>query len=80
MALAKAQQSGMGERAVKPFVRLWQFLQSVWFELQRVVWPSKDENWAFTVVTIIAVVVVAAYMGALDGITGYIARRFLGLY
>jgi preprotein translocase SecE subunit len=80
MALAKAQPSGVGERALRPFVKLVQFLQSVWFELQRVVWPSKSENWAFTVVTIIAVVTVALYMGILDGIVGFIARKFLGLY
>ena len=80
MALPKTQQrSGMGERAGKPFVKMWQFFQSVWFELQRVVWPSKAENWAFTVVTIIAIVVVAAYMGFLDFIAGNIARQF-GLY
>lgn len=80
MALAKAQRSGMGERAAKPFVKLWQFFQSVWYELQRVVWPSRAENWAFTVVVIIAILVVALYMGALDYIMGFIARHFLGLY
>ncbi len=69
----------MGERLVRPFVKLVQFLQSVGHELQRVVWPSKDETYAFTVVVMVAVLVVAAYMGLLDFIMTVISRA-LGLY
>jgi preprotein translocase subunit SecE len=74
MALAKAQHTGLGARLAKPFVHLWQFLQGVWYELQRVVWPSKEENWTFTVVVIIAILVVAGYMGVLDFIMVAITR------
>lgn len=66
MALAKAGRLGLGARLARPFVNLYQFLQGVWYELQRVVWPSKEETWTFTVVVIVAVLIVAAYMGALD--------------
>ncbi len=80
MALAKAQRTGLGERAAKPFVRLWQFLQSVWYELQRVVWPSKEETYTFTVVVIIAVLIVAGYMGILDFLMTALTSKLLGLY
>ena len=80
MALAKGQRTGVGERLARPFVKLVQFLQSVWHELQRVVWPSKAETYAFTVVVIVAVLVVAGYMGILDFIMTVITSKMLGLY
>jgi preprotein translocase SecE subunit len=79
MALGK-QRTGVGERLVRPFVRLSLFLQSVWHELQRVVWPSKSETYALSVVVIVAVLVVAGYMGLLDFIMTAITSRVLGLY
>ena len=68
-----------GSRLTRPFVRLWQFLHGVWHELQRVVWPSKEETWTFTVVVIIAVLTVALYMGILDLIMVQL-ERLLGMY
>ena len=60
--------SGGGLVAVvkRPFVSISKFLREVWNELQRVVWPSHDETYGFTMVVIVAVVVVAVWVGALD--------------
>ena len=80
MALAKAQHTGVGERIARPFVRLVQFLQSVWHELQRVVWPSKQETYTLTVVVVVAILIVAGYMGVLDSIMTVITRKLLGIY
>ena len=79
MASVNRTWSGTGGRLTRPFVKAYQFLQGVWYELQRVVWPSKEETYTFTIVVIIAVLAVAAYMGILDLISTYITRDLLGL-
>jgi preprotein translocase subunit SecE len=42
------------------------FLNEVWGELKKVQWPSRDELYAFTVIVIVAITAVGAYLGALD--------------
>ena len=77
MAIAKAQGTSFLSKLGQPFVRLWgfvkggfvrlwRFLRDVHSELQRVVWPSHEETYSFTVVVILAVGIVAAWVGALD--------------
>ena len=66
MATAKAQGSGLITRLGRPFVNGWRFLKDVHSELQRVVWPSHEETYSFTVVVILAVGIVAAFVGVLD--------------
>ncbi len=56
----------MLERLTRPFRQLNSFLKDVWMELQRVVWPSHEETYAFTGVVLVAVAVVAAWIGFLD--------------
>jgi len=70
---------GVGNKLARPFVRLYQFLQGVWYELQRVVWPSKEETYTFTVVVILAIFIVAVYMGIMDFIMVHI-ERLLGIF
>ena len=43
-----------------------QFIKEVWAELNKVVWPSKAETKAYTLVVIVAVTIVATYIGILD--------------
>jgi preprotein translocase subunit SecE len=66
MATAKAQGSSFLRTLGRPFAHLSRFLKDVYSELQRVVWPSHEETYAFTVVVVLAVVIVAAWVGALD--------------
>ena len=53
-------------RVKRPFQNFARFLREVWAELQRVVWPSHEETYSYTAVVIIAVVVVAIWVGFLD--------------
>ena len=57
-------------------VKLWRFLKDVYAELQRVVWPSHEETYSFTVVVMIAIGIVAAWVGLLDLV---LARTMMAL-
>ncbi len=54
------------ERLTRPFKKIAAFIKEVWMELQRVVWPSHEETNAYTGVVIVAVAIVAAWVGLLD--------------
>lgn len=54
------------ERLTRPFKKIAGFIKEVWMELQRVVWPSHEETNAYTGVVIVAVAIVAAWVGLLD--------------
>lgn len=56
----------MLETVKKPFRSVARFLKEVWAELQRVVWPGHEETYAFTGVVIVAVAIVAFWVGMLD--------------
>ena len=75
MAAVKVQAGNLGRRLVRPFTNTWNFLQEVWQELHRVVWPSHEETYTFTVVVLIAVVAVAIWVGALD----WLCTQLVGL-
>lgn len=66
MATSKGPSSGLLERLKRPFMSLNKFLREVWNELQRVVWPSHEETYGFTVVVIIAVAITAVWVGFWD--------------
>ncbi len=55
-------------RLASPFQRLVTFLREVRIEMQRVVWPSRDDTYTYTVVVVVAVVAVAAWVGFWDTI------------
>ena len=75
MATGKSQDVGLLTRIKSPFLNINKFLREVYTELQRVVWPSHDETYGFTVVVILAVLVVAAWVGIWDLVFG----RLVGL-
>lgn len=62
----KQQKTPLLARLTRPFTTLWRFLRDVYSEMQRVVWPSHEETYSFTVVIIIAVGIVALWVGVLD--------------
>ena len=66
MASAKSQGTSIVSRVGRPFRNFGRFLKDVHSELQRVVWPSHEETYSFTVVVLIAVVAVAAWVAVLD--------------
>ena len=77
MATGKTQEGGFLAKLKRPFLNFAKFLREVWNELQRVVWPTHDETYGFTVVVIIAVVVVAIWVGAWDLVFGRIMELLI---
>lgn len=54
-----------------------QFLQEVWSELRKVVWPSWKETRAATIVVLVLVALVSAYLGLIDFALSQIVERVL---
>ena len=59
-AQAGEQKRGLG--------RVWQFLQNVWAELQRVQWPDRKQVTTLTGVVLGFVLIAGGYLGLLDAI------------
>jgi preprotein translocase subunit SecE len=78
MATAKTQDASIFTRMARPFNNIVRFLKDVYAELQRVVWPSHEETWSFTVVVIIAVAIVAAWVAVLEAVCVQL-MKLLGL-
>ena len=53
------------------------FLNEVWTELGRVHWPTFKETWAATIVVLVAVAIVAAYLGAVDTVLAHVVQAIL---
>ena len=53
------------------------FLQEVWTELKKVHWPSLRETRAATVVVILVVFVIAAFLGAVDFALSQVVEKLL---
>ncbi len=75
MAPPKQQSVGLLTRLQRPFLSLGKFLREVWNELQRVVWPTNEECVGFTVVVIVGVLVVAAWVGLWDAIFTWVMTK-----
>lgn len=49
-----------------PFVRIWLFLQQVVAELKKVIWPTRREMILYTIVVLVFVAVMTAFIFGLD--------------
>jgi len=58
------------------FEKIRQFLREVRAEMEKVTWPSRDEVRAATIVIIVLVLILAAFIGAVD----FVVSRVLGLF
>jgi preprotein translocase subunit SecE len=58
----------------QPVERSRQFLEECWSELKKVHWPTRKETQAATVVVIIGVIIVALYLGLVDGALAWIIQ------
>jgi preprotein translocase subunit SecE len=54
------------ETIVEPVQRLRSFVEESWSELKKVHFPSRKETQAATLVVVLGVLVVAAYLGLVD--------------
>jgi preprotein translocase subunit SecE len=61
----------------QPVTRSREFLEECWTELKKVHWPTRQETQAATLVVIIAVIVVALYLGLVDFVLSWIVHRAL---
>jgi preprotein translocase subunit SecE len=67
----------MNDTLKQPVTRSVEFLQECWVELKKVHWPTRQETQAATIVVIIGVTLVAAYLGIVDTVLSWIIRRAL---
>lgn len=72
--LARKQKQAQAERQRGGVIG---FLVSCWQELKKVQWPDRDTLVQASAVTIIFVVVAAAYLGALDAVFNFLVKRIL---
>jgi preprotein translocase SecE subunit len=72
--LAKKQKQASAERQRGGVIG---FLVSCWAELKKVQWPDRETLIQATAVTILFVVVAAAYLGALDAFFNFLMKQIL---
>jgi preprotein translocase SecE subunit len=72
--LDKKQKQAKAERQRSGFIG---FLISCWAELKKVQWPDRETLVQATAVTILFVVVAAAYLGALDAAFNWLIKQIL---
>ena len=66
-------------QAEAPGGGLLRFLRDIYDELRKVVWPTPQELYRYTLVVIVTVVIIAAFIGAVDaGLTALAAKFFYG--
>lgn len=58
------------------FERIRQFLREVRAEMEKVTWPGRDEVRAATIIIIVLVLILAAFIGVVD----FIVSRVLGVF
>jgi preprotein translocase SecE subunit len=76
-ARAKELQRAQAEKAEKRRGPVTGFLLSCWAELKRVQWPDRDTLVQASAVTLIFVVIMAAYLGALDAAFNWLIQRLI---
>jgi preprotein translocase SecE subunit len=61
------------------FARMVKFLRESWIEVfKKASWPTTSELKKSTAVVIVAVVIVAVYLGGIDSITSVLTRPLFG--
>ncbi len=55
----------------------FRFLRETYEELRKVVWPTPAELYRYTLVVIATVVVIAAFIGAVDFLLSEVAKRWI---
>jgi len=56
------------ETILQPIIRSRTFLEECWSEVKKVHFPTRKETQAATVVVVIGVLIVSAYLAIVDGI------------
>jgi preprotein translocase subunit SecE len=61
----------------EPRAGVLRFLRETYDELRKVVWPTPQELYRFTLVVIVTVVVIAAFIGAVDAGLQSLTAKFI---
>ena len=62
---------------IKIMNKITQFLREVKQELRKVTWPTKEDTLRYSLMVVIASLIVAAYLGGLDYIVANTLERFV---
>ncbi|ORM32273.1 preprotein translocase subunit SecE [Williamsia sp. 1135] len=54
------------EDSRNPFIKLWVFLTQVVSELKKVIWPTRKQLIQYTIIVLIFVIIMVAFISALD--------------
>jgi preprotein translocase subunit SecE len=64
-------------RSPEPQLGVIRFLRETFDELRKVVWPTPQELYRYTLIVVFTVVVMAAFIGAVDYGLQQLAKRFV---
>jgi len=67
------------QKLVEKFRELTKFLRDVRVEMRKVAWPTRQQTVNYTLVVVIAVILVAGLISVTDAAFGAIIRRILGI-
>ena len=76
---AISKKSAAGPRRPPLFARIRQFLIEAWLELQKVLWPSKQEAMRFTAVVLGVIAVIALFIYVVDFVLARISGPLFNL-
>jgi len=68
-----------GKRTEQQAPEFWllRFLRETYDELRKVVWPTPQELYRYTLVVVVTVAVIAGFIGIVDAGLAEVARRFI---
>lgn len=62
----KTKKKASAEESRNPIVKIWLFLTQVVAELKKVIWPTRREMIVYTIVVLVFVIVMTAFISGLD--------------
>jgi preprotein translocase subunit SecE len=66
VAVAERAKDTTASKSANPFVRIWTFLKEVVTELKKVIWPTRREMITYTIVVLVFVVLMTAFIAGID--------------
>ncbi len=66
VAVKERKKKAPAEESRNPFVRIWVFLTQVVAELKKVIWPTRREMITYTIVVLVFVILMTAFIAGID--------------
>ena len=64
--MAEAEVANAEEKKTGFFARIWLFIRQVVDEMKKVVYPTGEELWRYSLVVIVFVLIIMAFVGVID--------------